>query len=498
MKLPVIISERIYVPKLHQLDGFYEKLREQFTYNDPTYARLRAMGKWVGNYSSKIQTWANVIHPEFDICMTIPRGGIGKLRSLCDAFDIELVYRDNRFSAEPITHLENSIKLWPEQISLAQAMLEKENCLIRSPTASGKTQTALKLAETLLKLAGPVLIIVWEGSPRSGLMKQWIDRISHNFDIPPSEIGVIGGGKKSVGALTVAMQQSLVKCGRLFIHRFGSIICDEVQRFAAPTFQKVIDIFPARFRFGISADETRRDNREFLIYDSFGEVAETIDKSLLIARNKIIEPVYRIVQTEADYRLSIGFTGDGEETSYSWNELPPDRKDFNELLKKLCWDDDRNDLIWHFLRAALKVPTNTVVVATHRVEHAKYWQKRIIEGGFTCGLLLGGIGQQDEFERTSQSLRERKIRAGVGTIQKITQGHDIPPLNRGFILTPLVNNRQQFEQLSGRFRRTCQDKKDAIIYYFHDVKVYPQDRKLLAKRYPGYVQEFKNGEFCDL
>jgi superfamily II DNA or RNA helicase len=110
---------------------------------------------------------------------------------------------------------------------------------------------------------------------------------------------------------------------------------------------------------------------------------------------------------------------------------------------------------------------------------------------------LGGVEHQLEFETTSQSLRERKIRAGVGTIQKITQGHDIPPINRGFILTPLAGNRQQFEQLCGRFRRTCEGKKDAIIYYFSDVKIYPQDKKLLIKRYPGYVQEFVDGKFID-
>lgn len=491
MKLPILISERIYVPKIHTLDGFYENLRDQFTYKDPTYAKLRNLGKWVGGRKQTIETWANVIHPEFDACLSLPRGGMTKLRNTADEFKVDLCYLDKRFSAEPIEYLENDVVLWPEQERLVSTMFESENCLIRAPTASGKTEAALKLAELLLKAAGPVLIIVWEGSPRSGLMKQWIDRISQRFNIPPSEVGIIGSGKKTVGPITVAMQQTLANVGRLFIHKFGSVICDEVQRFAAPTFQKVIDIFPARFRFGISADETRRDQREWLIYDAFGEVVETVDKSLLIARNKIVEPVYRLIPTETQYSITYG------DEIYSWNELPPDQKDFNKLLESICWDEERNDLIWHFLKMCLKVPTNTIVMATHRVEHAKYWSQRILANGYTCGLLLGGTSHEDEFETTSNSLRERKIRVGVGTIQKITQGHDIPAINRGFILTPLAGNRQQFEQLCGRFRRTCEGKKDAIIYYPWDQNIYPQDKKRLMKRYQGYVQEFVDGEFVD-
>jgi len=357
-------------------------------------------------------------------------------------------------------------------------------------TVTHNTELMLKVAEWMLKNAGPVLIIVWEGNRQSGLFKQWVDRIKDRFGIPEKEIGMIGDGVKRVCPLTVGMQQTLKNVGRKYIFDFGGVICDEIQRFAAPTFQKVVAIYPARYRFGVSADEKRKDGKEFLIYDVFGKPIAEIEKSSLIDKGKIHAVTIRIVPTDFDLVYEI----EGQRP-ISWAALPSEKKNFNELLDYMIDDVDRNDLIWEYLYPCLEAGF-TIMVATRRVDHAKYWDKRIRDAGFTSGLMLGGKSRAEEFATTKESLLTRKINAGVGTIQKIGVGHDIPSWDRGFVLTPLAGNKQVFEQMVGRLRRTCPGKEDAALYYFWDNKLYSSHKNKLARIYK-HTQIMVDGEWLE-
>jgi superfamily II DNA or RNA helicase len=186
-----------------------------------------------------------------------------------------------------------------------------------------------------------------------------------------------------------------------------------------------------------------------------------------------------------------------DENPTSWADLPSEQKDFHELLRFMADDEERNDLIWAFIEPCLK-EGKTILVATHRVGNAKYWDERIRAAGYTCGLMLGSKKYAAEFRATAESLRSRKLNAGVGTIQKVAQGHDIPALDRGFMLTPLAGNRQLFEQFTGRLRRTADGKTEAVLYYFWDERLYGGAKRRIAKLYPGQVQVWVDGEFLEV
>jgi superfamily II DNA or RNA helicase len=94
-----------------------------------------------------------------------------------------------------------------------------------------------------------------------------------------------------------------------------------------------------------------------------------------------------------------------------------------------------------------------------------------------------GSFYKNEFKRTINGLRTGKVQIGVGTIQKTGTGHDIPQIDRGFILAPLAGNKQLFEQVLGRFRRICRGKTEAAVYYFWDQLCYPNDKRIISKRY---------------
>ena len=491
MKIPTIISDRIYVPIFPDLNDMYAELRQKFTHKDPLYYKKRSMGFWTGGTNPNIITWANVIHPEYGDCLSLPRGGTETLRTIAHNFDLKISFIDQRLNLPPISGYKNDVILWPEQERLVDIMFKKENCLIRSPTGSGKSELLLKLAEMILKIAGPVLIVVWEGNKESGLFKQWIDRICQRFSMRPQNVGMLGGGTKRIAPLTVGMQQTLNNVGRRYIYSFGGIICDEVQRFAAPTFQKVVDIYPARYRFGASADESRKDGKECLIYDIFGSVAGEVERASLINKGKIMPVTIRIIKTGIDYKIK--YTDD---TIVSWRDLPSENKNYNNLLDVLTNNEERNNLIWEFLEPCLRANKITIV-ASQRVAHAKYWDERIREAGFSTGLMIGSSEYSDEFETTKNGLISKKIQVGVGTIQKVATGQDIPALERVFVVTPLAGNKQLFEQMTGRLRRTAKDKTSAALYYFWDDPLFCGVKQRLSKIYPGQTQLYVDEEFLD-
>jgi len=231
---------------------------------------------------------------------------------------------------------------------------------------------------------------------------------------------------------------------------------------------------------------------EYLVYDEFGEVAEEIKKITLVAKERIHEVQVRVIPTDFNYHVV--FTQLGATEQVQWVDLPSDDKNYIDMITRMITDEDRNDLAWEFLEPCLRAG-HTIMIATERVSHAKYWNDRIRDAGYASGLMLGGAAYAEQFEVTSNALRAGKILAGVGTIQKISTGHDIPRWNRGFVMTPLVKNRQKLEQLFGRLRRTHESKTDVVVYYMWDRKIYPSHKSRLVNLYKGHVQTFTEGDF---
>lgn len=474
MLVPVFVKERLYVPRAPEFEQLLEELRSLFTYANPTYSKLKNLKKWTGSVPQQYKTWSHVSTPDWGDCLTLPRGGTNRVRKVFDKYGLRPLFIDRRLSLPPITNLYNDVTLRPDQKRLVEVMLKIENCIIRSPTGSGKTEVGLKLAELILKVAGPVLVVVWD----TNLLNQWIQRICKRFGIRENQVGIIGKSKRRLAPITVAMQQTLLRQGHRYAHNFGGVICDEIQRFAAPTFQEVIDYFSARYRIGISADETRKDRKEFLIYDAFGEVADEIEKASLVAEGKIHEVVVRIVPTMFNYEIDLDVNG--VRKSVEWNDIPPNLKDYNDFTDKLTHDEERNDLVWSFMEPCLR--RNTCFVLTSRREHVVYWDNRIRAAGYTSGVAMGG--DEREFDRTIAGLKNRTIAAGVGTIGKGGTGHDIPQIDRGFVTVPLAGNKQLFGQVTGRFTRPCEGKTEAVVYYFWDQYCYPHHKNIIRRLYP--------------
>lgn len=445
----LLVDDRIRVP-VHELpDAARAELRLSFEHPNPKWRELQARGYGAGGEPETYRTWR-----EERGCLALPRGGMRRVREVLRRHGVAYAVRDERTEGSgPRDVPDLALKLRPYQREAVDAMARRENCLLRAGQAAGKTTCAFALAARL-KL--PTLVIVNSGA----LFEQWQERAERELGF---RAGSVRGDKRELRALTVAMQQSLASQGvdEELRRYFGVLIYDEVQQAAARTVFQVIDPFPARYRFGVSADEGRKDKKEFLTHDLFGEAAYEISREQLADEGHVLEVEVRVVPTafKADwYRAKM-------QQAQRWRGRRGNPH--GELLSAMGEDAERNELIVATVKAELDRGERAFVFSD-RVEHCRRLDAAIASHGHRSGLMLGGKAMERELERTKAALLSGEYRAGVGTIRAIGTGTDVPPVSVAAVCTPIIGNKQLFAQVRGRVSRPAPGKEGARCYVFHD------------------------------
>ena len=468
MTITITVDSRLRIPLGELPAEVASRLEEDFTHTNPQRAMLERLG--VSPFALKkepenITTW-EIDGDDF----TIPRGGLARLREALLDFDCDYRVIDARTSGNgPKGIPPHTLTLRDYQSEIVKAALKFENSIIRAPTGSGKTTAALGLVG---QIALPTLVIVWT----KNLFDQWVRRVMVEFGLKKHEVGMIKGGKKTVMPITIAMQQTLVRCAGDYVDTFGLVICDEVQRFAARTFMGVIDKLAARYRIGMSADERRKDKKEFLLYDVFGDVDIEIDQRTMIERGFVHDVVIDVVPTtfEAPWHGDIFKDEPGGKPSKA--RLKARLQAFNTIVDQMSVDKDRNALA---VRIAVEYVKRgeRVVIMSHRREHCMTLDADVSALGHKCGRMLGSNVDDAEFEATREGLASGELRVATGTYQAIGTGLDMPSVSVGVVSTPIANSRDGrsfFAQVRGRFCRTNEagGKTGARLVYLWDREVY--------------------------
>jgi superfamily II DNA or RNA helicase len=452
-KIPILLDNRIRILTRDLPRDAVTHLENAFTYDNPQFKKRLALSKsmhiGMGDVQPRISKFAYEGIGDSQV-MTFPRGGLHKVRSILALNETNYRIVDERFEGPEVEFPPlRGDPPWEHQNQAVDASIAKQNCLIRSPTGSGKTTAAIA---SVVKLKRWTLIIV----PTKGIFKVWFQRIEALLGLGVNEIGVLKAGMKKPKPITIAMQgtiASLLKQGKLaqYTKMFGVVIADEVQKFAAKTFFDAIDPFAAKWRIGYSADETRQDQMEFLIYDLFGAVALDIQRRELIEKGIIHDVQICVIPTEF------------KEPGYAM------RPNFNKLLDRMTVDETRNRLAYRAIEREVK-QGNQVMVLSHRVEHAKLMDHEMVKLGIQSGIMTGE--NEAQYNASLEGLTEGRLRVASGTLKAIGTGIDVPALDVGCITTPLANNKQEFNQVRGRICRTSVGKTRARCYYLWDRHIY--------------------------
>ncbi len=469
-------------------------LKKSCTYHNPDYYKLQRLGFATTRVDKKTGKTIRVrkiirTFTEKNARLVLPRGALSKIRKILKEHGHKISIDDARLSFPPIM-FNSKIELRAEQVAPVETMIRKEQCLVRGPCAVGKT---VMLLEAIARAKQPALVIMND----TNLQKQWLAEAMNPklLNLRRSEIGGIGGIFKSpkLGKLNLCMQQSLWKEKGLefFREHVGFVGLDEVQNSAARTPQVAVNFFPAKFRIGVSADEKRKDQKEFLIYDTFGKVAHRIEDRGLASRLPA-----RIVL------VPTRFVSDAFEERRRWNDLLNDMAD----------DEDRNAIILSCVRKSL-AKKKVCLILTERREHALFFKFALRD--HNVGFLIGNVPNSEiaktdwpnawkefmykldndkEFNRVKKLGEQRKLDVIIGT-QKGNVGINIRTIDHGFVTTPTGNNLKLFNQQIGRIERDHDKelkklfgpKSTPKLYYFWDVKMdkTKDAGNNIIKHYPG-------------
>src|SRR5690606_22494372 len=114
--------------------------------------------------------------------------------------------------------------------------------------------------------------------------------------VPKNEIGMIGGGRETLGYfLTIGLVQTLSRreLGR-WANEFGVVVVDECHRVPASTWTHVVNAFPARWRFGLTGTPKRRDGLHAVMHLYMGPTIYTVPAEAVQRAGGTVTPTLRV------------------------------------------------------------------------------------------------------------------------------------------------------------------------------------------------------------
>jgi superfamily II DNA or RNA helicase len=380
------------------------------------------------------------------------------------------------------------------QVLDAFSIRKRTGVVLEAFTGSGKTVMGCYIAA---QLRTATLILV----DQEKLMHQWRDTLIDLFGYRPDEIGVIRGKIMNFATdFTIGMVQSIYdrELPPKALRHFGMVIFDEVHVCGAVQFSNVLEMFPARYRLGLSATPDRKDG---------------LDKLL-----KLHVQEERVVMTE-DREQSMVYVME-HDGCYSWyanispktgrfvSEVSEDNRRNQAIVRaiKWFWEKDRRTLIigeriaqlegLYALAALSGIPEEDMLLYCGEEMTFEYQKNPTPKGhpeGWEPGTLYTPVHlevkrRKANLVQKSSALRKRKLI--FSTYAVFSKGVDVPELDSGIDVSPKTS----FVQTHGRILRKKEGKRIPIWATIVDVNSFRaqyQFSKRLAELAKSKVEVFK-------
>jgi len=460
--LPAIVKltfgDQIYIPRDGLPSSFVARLIRIAAFQNPEFYAAQAARRSTHD-KPRIISRAELSR-QF---VALPRGCFEAAEELFRSHGSAVDVEDVRFKGSPID-MAFIGTLLPDQHAAAKALLAHDTGVLAATTAFGKTIVAISIMATR---GVNTLILVH----RQLLMDQWVERLCAFSNLPRSDIGLIGGGRrKPTGRIDVALMQSLVRKGEVddIVGSYGHLVIDECHHISAVSFELLARRAKAKYVLGLSATVTRKDGCHPIIAMQCGPIRFRVDARSEAAKRPF-DHLVRIRETK--FRL---------EAEMSSTPAP-----IQEIFRALSGNAERNDQIFNDILCALedgRVP----VVITERTDHLEYLSGRLERFAKNVIVLRGGQTAKKRraaMDRLRQAPPDEE-RVVLATGRYLGEGFDDARLDTLFLTMP-VAWKGTLAQYAGRLHRLHESKCDVVIYDYVDKSV-PVLARMAAKRRQGY------------
>ena len=431
------LTNRLYIRSAP--DDLIEGLIQTLTLPNPKWLENERMGRWNRRTPKELRYYRRIKGG-----LRIPRGYVGQLLRRLRRKGLAYDLIDRRCEHPPVVWQFNG-RLRPFQKTAARDLARKEFGTLSAPTGSGKTVMGLYLIAARRQ---PTLIVVHTKE----LAHQWVERIQQFLNVPASEIGWIGSGKRNPGErITVALVQSLYKCAAEIAPRIGHLVVDECHRTPSRTFTDAVTAFDARYMLGLSATPWRRDKLSKLIFWYLGDVQHEIKPEGLVASGDVLRA--EIILRETEFRPYFDPVSE-----------------YSRMLSELAADKARNIQIVDDVARASREAAGVCLVLSDRKAHCDNLRALLrLRHGIAAEVLTGDLPMAQR-RALATAMQDGQVRVVVATGQLIGEGFDCSRLETLFLVTPIRFSGRLLQYL-GRVLRPAPGKKRARVYDYVDVHV---------------------------
>jgi superfamily II DNA or RNA helicase len=289
---------------------------------------------------------------------------------------------------------------------------------------------------------------------KEDIYKQWIEGAETILGLDKSKIGEIRGDKCEVTGthFVVAMIQSLSKDEKYpdwITKGFGLVIFDECHRVPAEQFSRVVDMFPAKLRLGLSASPNRADGKELVVYSHIGPVRAQTLAELMIPK---------VLTTRSTWKCPRHLVRNVVTGETDVERIPHQAGKTTHIEKIIAADSERNHLIAHLAKEALDKGRRIVLFSTLH-EHLKSIHRACREkegiSGKDMGYYLGAVTTAEKEARDKSKVKPLIFT----TYSMMSEGTSIDWLDTCILAMP----RATVTQPVGRIRREYEKKKPIVV-----------------------------------